>query len=153
MEKRGEIKKEKIVYFLIYFILILTIIAILTSIPVSYDAPKIENNTVVGVIDGDTFEYYDATQNKILKVRLLCVDTPEKNEEGYAEAREYLKKLILGKEVILKSSIQDKDDYGRLLRYVYVDEFWGFSFINKLIVANGYGDVLIIPPEKCLEMK
>jgi endonuclease YncB( thermonuclease family) len=153
MEKKGEIKKENIIYFLIGLILILIIIAILTSIPVTYDNLKIEDKMVMNVIDGDTFEYYDELSNKVLKVRLLCVDTPERGEEGYGKAKEYLESLILSKKVILKSSISDKDEYGRLLRYVYVDEFFEFSFINKMIVDNGYGDLWVIPPETCDEMK
>jgi micrococcal nuclease len=153
MEKGGEMKKEKIIYILISLILILLIIAILTSIPVEYNPSKIENNTVLNVIDGDTFEYYSKDTNKVVRVRLLCVDTPEKNEKGYAEAKEYLESLILGKEVILKSSVVDKDEYGRLLRYVYVDDLWGFIFINRLIIQNGHGELWVIPPETCKELK
>lgn len=153
MKKGGEIKKEKIIYFLISLILILIIIAILTSIPVSYDNLKIEDKTVMNVIDGDTFEYYDEISNSVLKVRLLCVDTPERGQEGYGEAKEYLESLILSKKVILKSSINDKDKYGRLLRYVYVKDWENVLFVNKLILDNGYGDLWVIPPEECLEMK
>ena len=138
---------------LISLAFIILIVAFIFSIPKPYDETQLENNTVVRIIDGDTFEYYDGNSDKILKVRLLCVDTPEKNKEGYEDAKSYLRSLILYKEVTLKSSITDKDRYSRLLRYVYVNDFGEVLFVNKLILDNGYGELLIIPPEECNEMK
>lgn len=152
MEKGGAVKRENIIYFLISFILVLLIIAIITSVSMSYSPPKLEDKTVMNVVDGDTFEYYDSALNKIVKVRLLCVDTPEKGEKGYEAAKEYLKSLILNKKVLLRASVNNTDEYGRLLRYVYIDESWGYSFINKLIVSKGYGELWVIPPETCKEM-
>jgi len=141
-------KREEIICVSLSIFIFLLISAILFFVPFSYDSSKIENNTVINVIDGDTFEYIDTTSNEIVKVRLLCVDTPEKGETGYEEAKEYLSSLILGQKVILKSSVNDKDDYGRALRYVYFNDL----LINKIIITNGYGDLWIIPPETCDEM-
>ena len=145
-------KKEKIIYIVIGVVFVLLIVAFFFSIPKPYNESQLQNNTVVRVIDGDTFEYYDQNSNKVLKVRLLCVNTPEKGKTGYDEATQYLKSLILYKEITLKSSITDKDKYGRLLRYVYVDDI-GVKFVNKLILDNGYGVSMIIPPEDCKLMK
>jgi micrococcal nuclease len=112
-----------------------------------------ENNTVTNVIDGDTFEYTQITDSsrKIITVRLLCVDTPEENQPGYEEAKEYLASLILHKKVVLVSSEQgaDKDAYGRDLKYVYI----GGLFVNKEILNNNLGELLIIPPETCDKVK
>ena len=96
---------------------------------------------VTKVIDGDTFVIDNGD-----KVRLLCINTPEKGEFYYEEATENLKKLILNKEVIIESDITKKDNYGRLLRYVYTD-----SFINEKIVLDGYAKLLVIEPnsKKC----
>jgi len=109
---------------------------------VTYYTP-LADNYVTRVIDGDTFVI-----NSGETIRLLCVDTPEKNTTGYEEATAYLEFLILNKEVILNPSITNKDQYGRLLRYVYVEN----KFVNKLILDNNYGELLIIPPENCTEM-
>jgi micrococcal nuclease len=103
---------------------------------------------VTNIIDGDTFQYYDANSYSFVIVRLLCVDTPEKNEPGYEEAKEFLESLILYKQITLNSSITNKDDYNRLLRYVYIEDL----FINKEIIDEGYGKMLIIPPEECKEV-
>lgn len=107
-------------------------------------------NIVSRVIDGDTFELCSGET-----ARLLCVDTPEKGEEGYEEAKVFLEDLILYKEVRLESSNyngNNTDKYGRLLRWVYVQDIDKETFVNKYLLEEGYGDILIIPPEKCNEV-
>jgi micrococcal nuclease len=104
---------------------------------------SLPDNYVTRVIDGDTFQI-----NSGETIRLLCVDTPEKNQTGYEEATSYLESLILYKEVNLIPSITDKDKYRRLLSYVYVSD----SFINKMVLYKNYGELLIISPENCSEI-
>lgn len=106
---------------------------------------------VIRVIDGDTFEL----ENKE-RVRMLGIDTPEKYESNKLDAdaqrsgkdkktiqklgelaSDYTKKLIEGKKVTLvpESNYDDKDVYGRLLRYIYLEDG---TFVNKKIVEEGY---------------
>lgn len=147
-------KKEKIIYIIVGCAFVILIVAFFFSIPKPYDSTsQLENNTVTRIIDGDTFEYYNGDIDEIVKVRLLCVDAPERGKDGYQEAKDYLEHLIMYKEIILKSSITDEDKYGRLLRYVYVNNVGTKLFVNKLILDNEYGELLIIPPEECKEMK
>ncbi len=113
-------------------------------------ACSVNPNLVSRVIDGDTFELCSGET-----ARLLCVDTPEKGEEGYEEAKVFLEDLILYKEVRLESSNyngNNTDKYGRLLRWVYVQDIDKETFVNKYLLEEGYGDILIIPPEKCNEV-
>jgi endonuclease YncB( thermonuclease family) len=157
MKKESEInlddKKVKIIFILSGVVFLLLIVALFFSIPKPYESSQPENNTVLRVIDGDTFEYYDGISNKILKVRLLCVNTPEKGKNGYENATAYLRYLVLYREVTLNSSITDKDKYGRLLRFVYVNNNGDILFVNKLILDKGYGKLMVIPPEQCNAMK
>jgi len=67
------------------------------------------------VVDGDTFV---ASEGKY--VRLIGVDAPEKKQEGYHEATDFLRQFE-GKVVILEAEGEDRDKYGRLLRHAYVD--------------------------------
>lgn len=97
---------------------------------------EISNNTVIRVIDGDTFEIYSGD-----KVRLICVDTPELGDAGSYESKEFLEDLILDKEVRMEKDVSETDKYGRLLRYVYVNSSVGELFVNKEIVRQGYGEV------------
>jgi endonuclease YncB( thermonuclease family) len=84
---------------------------------------------VTRVIDGDTIEI--ETEER---VRLICIDTPERGEEGYIEASNYLQGLILNKEVKLVKDKSETDRYGRLVRYIYV----GDLFVNEKMVAEGF---------------
>ena len=96
-----------------------------------------EEALVVDVIDGDTVETEDGT-----RIRLLGVNTPEVNEDYYIVAKDALKKLVLNKTVMLVEDIQDKDKYGRDLRYMYIGEV----FVNSYLIENGYAKTLSIEP-------
>lgn len=65
------------------------------------------------VIDGDT-----AVVNGT-SIRLLGIDTPEKNEKYFYEAKRFLENEILNKTVILEFSNEKRDKYDRILAYVY----------------------------------
>jgi hypothetical protein len=68
------------------------------------------------VVDGDTVDLGNGET-----VRLVGIDTPEQGECGYEKAADALSALVLGREVVLADSDEDRDQYGRLLRYVDVD--------------------------------
>ena len=66
------------------------------------------------VVDGDTIRLGSGAY-----VRLIGIDTPEVGECGYLAAKNVLDRMV-GSSVGLPnpSSVDDKDGYGRLLRYV-----------------------------------
>jgi len=99
-----------------------------------------ENKTflVTYVVDGDTLQIETGE-----KIRLICIDTPEKNEEYYFEAKDYLEELVLGKKIELIKDISEKDRYGRLLRYVFVDG----KFVNEKVVERGYAKAYWYKPD------
>lgn len=98
---------------------------------------------VTRVIDGDTIELSNGE-----KVRYIGVDTPElhhpqKEVEYYArEAYEANRRLVEGKRVRLELDVEERDRYGRILAYVYVDDL----MVNEWLVANGYARVATFPP-------
>jgi hypothetical protein len=65
------------------------------------------------VVDGDTVDLGSGES-----VRLVGIDTPEVGECGYERARDALVRLVEGQQVSLVRSDEDRDRYGRLLRYV-----------------------------------
>lgn len=87
---------------------------------------------VVKVIDGDTIEL-----NNSERVRFSGINTPEKGECYYQEAKDILKSVILDKEVYLEKDRTDKGKYGRLLRYVY----YNGVLVNAFLVERGYAKV------------
>jgi len=93
------------------------------------------------VIDGDTFEYNGEV------IRLICVDTPENGDLGYAEAIIFLSNLLYGEDIELDRHGLDK--YNRTLAYVYVDDL----LINREIVDKGYGSLFVYGNESCEGMK
>jgi len=112
----------------------------------SAKATPCEYHTVRRVIDGDTL-VIDTGQ----RVRLIGIDTPEKGDrrrdvEFYAiEAMRFLKKAVEGKRVCLKKDPlhnSDRDEYGRLLRYIFVDN----RFINRELIQDGYAYVFTSYP-------
>ncbi len=90
------------------------------------------------VIDGDTIEVIK--DNETFKVRYSGIDAPEldsKNKQTKCraeKAKEANEGLIKNKKVMLEEDIKDKDEYGRLLRYVWLDN----TLINEYLVENGF---------------
>lgn len=97
-----------------------------------------EQALVTKVIDGDTVELADGR-----RVRYLGIDTPESGEYYAEEATARNKELVEGKTVELQRGDRDQDEYGRLLRYVYVDGV----FVNAELIAQGYAKAYIFDPD------
>jgi micrococcal nuclease len=75
---------------------------------------------VAFVADGDTLRALIGGKSEW--VRFLRIDTPEKGERGYLRSREALIDLVGGKDITLvfeKEGIPERNDYGRLLAYVF----------------------------------
>ncbi|MFW5720672.1 MAG: thermonuclease family protein [Candidatus Dojkabacteria bacterium] len=112
-----------------------------------------ETNTfsVVRVIDGDTVVVQ--TGKEELTIRYIGIDTPETVKPNSPvecfgkEASKYNTKLVEGKNVQLEEDIKNTDSYGRLLRYVYVENDEGtFIMVNKKLVEDGYAFAKSYPP-------
>ena len=83
--------------------------------PTRTPAPAAAPVVVLDVVDGDTIETTVGT------VRLIGIDTPEVGECNYEAATNELRGAIQAngnQVVLLTGKTEDKDKYGRLLRYV-----------------------------------
>lgn len=96
---------------------------------------------VVRVIDGDTIEV--DIGGTLFSVRYIGINCPESDQPGGSEATEANQQLVEGQLVRLEKDISDVDQYGRLLRYVYVGEL----FINSELVSLGYAQAATYPPD------
>ena len=102
---------------------------------------------VARVIDGDTFEIIN--KGKSERVRLIGVDTPEtvkpnsKVQPFGPEASSFTKKMIEGKMVRLEFDVQERDKYGRLLAYVYLEDG---TLLNSRLLEEGLATIMTVPP-------
>jgi micrococcal nuclease len=82
------------------------------------------------IIDGDTVEVNGTS------IRLLGMNTPERGELYYSEAKEFLEKLILNKTVMLESGKEEYDRYNRMLAYIFLNR----ENINLKLVEEGFAN-------------
>lgn len=106
---------------------------------ISEPQKKRGDSMVVRVVDGDTVELANGEH-----VRLLGIDTDELGEPCFEQAREFLSGSVLDKKVFLEKSTRDRDDYGRLLRYLFV----GGTNVNISLVEAGHAEVLLFPDNR-----
>ena len=97
---------------------------------------------VIKVIDGDTIVLEGGEI-----VRYIGIDSPETGQSSddcfSQEAFDANRELVEGKEVKLEKDVSDKDKYGRLLRYVWIDDI----FVNKYLIKQGYALSAKYPPD------
>jgi len=89
---------------------------------------------VIRIIDGDTFEIENGD-----KVRMIGIDAPELKDNNGLESKNHLKFLIENKYVSLikDEKNKNKDFFGRLLRYVYLNNY----DVNLKMIEDGYANV------------
>ena len=108
---------------------------------------NLEEVYVTYVIDGDTIILKDGRH-----VRYIGIDTPELNSEyqkvvvredvAARKAKEANEKLVLWKKVVLEKDVQELDQYGRTLAYVWVDG----KMVNEELLKEGVAVLMIIEP-------
>ena len=107
------------------------LIVIIFLLPLCSCASPPDTARVIRVIDGDTIVIEGD-----YRVRYIGIDAPElyPQPEAYGiEAWQANRQLVEGKTVRLERDVSERDKYGRLLRYVYVDGI----FINAELVREG----------------
>ena len=94
--------------------------------------------TLEKAVDGDTLQISGET------VRLALINTPEKSEEGYDAAREFVESVCpTGSDVVV-----DEDDrqisrsHRRMVAVVYCSS----KNLNEALLVNGYAEIL---PDFC----
>jgi micrococcal nuclease len=103
-----------------------------TSAPTGTNPPG-ETAQVTFVFDGDSFEA--TVGGQIEEVRLLGINAPEEDECFGDEARMALDAELGDGEIgLFKGGADDRDDFGRLLRYVSVDG----RNVNETMIFSGH---------------
>lgn len=121
-------------------------IVISDEIPLAPDAPQLPNQPsetaqVVDVIDGDTIRVRIDGEN--FSVRYIGINTPERDETCFGEATDANAFYVENQTVRLVMDQSDTDRFGRLLRYVYVDDI----LVNAELVAGGWAESRAYNPD------
>ena len=94
------------------------------------DEQQASQAEVIRVIDGDTIVIAGDE-----RVRPIGIDTPEKGQCGFEEAKQALEKLLAsGPATFYSGTTSDKDKYNRLLRYIEVE---GID-VGLNLISNGF---------------
>ena len=91
------------------------------------------DDQITRVIDGDTL-LIDQT-----KIRLSLVNSPERGEMGYEEARDFASTVcpVGANAEYVEDSWQPVDKYGRSVGLVYCNDM----LLNELLLTNGHAEI------------
>ena len=104
-------------------------ILFLLALIIPLSASPTDKYEVARVIDDDTFVLADGES-----VCLIGIDAPESLQPYGTESKAFAEKLMLGKSVRLEYDTQQRDKYGRILAYVFLDDL----FVNAELIREGY---------------
>lgn len=119
---------------------------IATVTPVPTESEKVNSSREIAyvehVVDGDSIEVrLDGT---LIGLRYIGIDAPEIGMPYSVEAAEFNRELVEGQIVELERDISETDKYGRLLRYVYLQDG---TMVNAELVRLGFALALDYPPD------
>jgi micrococcal nuclease len=112
-----------------------------------YVRPGLTPARVTRVVDGDTIHV--EIEGKDYRLRYIGMDTPEtvdpKRPVGCLgkEASDRNRQFVEGRMVGLEKDVSETDSFGRLLRYVWVED----RMINAALVEEGYALASTYPPD------
>jgi micrococcal nuclease len=106
---------------------------------------------VLWVYDGDTALI--RVRGREERVRLIGLNCPELEEPWGKDAYSYTRRILGRRRVYLERDIEERDSYGRLLSYVWLDipkdrseaEIRG-KMLNAMLIVSGYARKLDVPP-------
>ena len=118
--------------------------------------------TIAKVVDGDTVKVMLGGQK--ITIRIIGINTPEsvaedesRNTEEGRKASEYVKELLpVGTKVYIEYDLDDEDQYGRTLAYLWLkgdadpedyDDFCRYN-VGALIMQNTYCESVYYKPNK-----
>lgn len=117
---------------------------------------KLDKVEVIKHVDGDTIgiRFLDGREEKVRFIGVNCPESTIRLDPYGKEASAYTKSKLLGKTVYVEKDVSERDKYGRLLRYVWLDipndinenEIRQKMF-NAVLLTNGYAQAATYPPD------
>lgn len=117
---------------------------------------KLEKVLVTHVVDGDTIDV-KFSDGRTERVRFIGVNAPEstKEVEPYGvQATLFTEENLLDKYIFLEKDVSERDKYGRLLRYIWLEPPAKLNeaeirqkLFNAIMLLQGYAQVATFPPD------
>ncbi len=108
--------------------------------------------TLLRVVDGDTIRVIVGGVEE--RVRYIGMNTPELNADAAATPEPYARaatdanaRLLARGRIVLEKDVSERDQYGRLLRDVWVERDGAWTLVDLALVAEGYAQVSTYPPD------
>ncbi|MBA3740772.1 MAG: thermonuclease family protein [Chloroflexi bacterium] len=119
-----------------------------TPTPTARPTATPEPTPVTNIVDGDTIDVLvDGVE---IRVRYIGMDTPEVHsgvERLGPESSAANAALVEGREVVLEKDVSETDQYGRALRYVWVQDSSGWLLVNLELIRLGFASITTYPPD------
>ena len=117
----------------IKFVSLLIVFFFCTAACNDFTFSNVYEGRVVKVLDGDSLIILQ--KGKEVKIRLAEIDAPEHGQVMWKKSKQALESYVAGKKIVVEEF--DKDQYGRIVGHVYLDNNW----INGKLVQQGYAYV------------
>lgn len=127
---------------LIAFLLGCRLVGTPTTSPTTTSSTRGDEAKVIRIVDGDTIEVLLRGNSET--VRYVGIDTPERGQPGYRAAREANRALVGGQTVYLQKDKSDRDAFGRLLRYIYLEDG---TLVNAKMIVDGMAQPVEYKPD------
>jgi len=110
----------------------LRVLLAMAAVQASAATLQAQSGVVTRVLDGDTLWVSTSASQPPLKLRIQGIDAPEICQPGGVQARDALKRQVLGKSVTVTSRAHD--DYGRTVGTLHMQG----QDMGRWMVAQGY---------------
>lgn len=117
---RNSFSKSRWIFYIVFVLVVALLVFIFYPCP---EAWKVKE-----VIDGDSIVLQSGET-----VRYIGIDAPEENQPFFQEATEANREMLDGKKITLEYDMEKRDDWGRILAYVWVDSL----LVNAELIKRG----------------
>jgi micrococcal nuclease len=111
-----------------------------------------QDAALVRVVDGDTIRVRVGAVEE--RVRYIGMNTPELNLGSAASPEPFARaatdanaRLLAGGRIVLEKDVSERDQYGRLLRDVWIERDGAWTLVDLALVVEGYAQVATYPPD------
>lgn len=117
---------------------------------------RLEKARVSRHVDGDTVyvQFPDGREEKVRFIGVNCPESTIRLDPYGKEASSFTKGKLFGKTIYMEKDVSDRDKYGRLLRYIWLEQPKEINeqeirqkMFNAILLLEGYAQAATYPPD------